>query len=55
MQALFFYDQYFSVLLIITTFVFLIWKLYRLGFPSGQFFLEAFVVCLYALLCYGRI
>ena len=26
-----------------------------LGFPDGQFLLEAFVVALYGLLCYGRI
>ena len=55
LQALFFYDEYFSFILIITTFCLLIFKLYRLGFPSGQFILEAFVVALFALLCYGRI
>ena len=55
LQALFFYDAYFSAILIFATFGLLIFKLYKLGFPSGQFFLEAFMVSLYALLCYGRI
>ena len=43
------------MLLLFSTFGLLIFKLYQLGFPAGQFFLEAFVVALYALLCYGRI
>ena len=55
LQALFFYDAYFSAILIFATLGLLIFKLYKLGFPSGQFFLEAFMVSLYALLCYGRI
>mmetsp|Transcript_15177 Transcript_15177/g.19221 ORF Transcript_15177/g.19221 Transcript_15177/m.19221 type:complete len:117 (-) Transcript_15177:58-408(-) len=43
------------MILIAVTFVLLIFKLYMLGFPAGQFVLEAFVVALYGLLCYGRI
>ena len=39
----------------ITTIGLLIFKLYQLGFPAGQFFLECFVVVLYAGMCYGRI
>ena len=55
LQALFFYDAYFSVILILASFILLFFKLYQLGFPNGQFFLEGFVIVLYALLCYGRI
>ena len=55
MQALFFYDAYFSFVLIIATLVLLIFKLYNLGFPEGQFFLELFCLGLFAVLCYGRI
>ena len=55
LQALFFYDSYFSMVLIIATLVLLIFKLYNLGFPEGQFLIELFFLALYALLCYGRI
>ena len=33
----------------------MIFKLYRLGFPTGQFFLELIVLGIYGLLCSGRI
>ena len=55
MQAFFFYDTYFSVILILVTFVLLIFKLFKLGFPAGQFGVETFVVALFGLLCYGRL
>ena len=55
LQALFFYDTYFSAILIASSTVLLFFKLYNLGYPEGQFVLEAFVVALYALLCYGRL
>ena len=55
LQALFFYDAYFSIILITVTLVLLIFKLLKLGFPDGQFLLETFALALYGLLCYGRI
>ena len=35
LQALLFYDAYFSMILIVVTFVLLVFKLYKLGFPAG--------------------
>ena len=55
LQAIFFYDTYLSVMLFLLTIFLTFFKLFALGFPKGQFFLECVIGCFYGLVCYGRI
>jgi hypothetical protein len=50
LQALFYFDIYFTALLVVITVLLLLYKLYALGFPKGQFGIEIFVVICFTLL-----
>ena len=55
MQALLFFDRYFTVLFIVLTFLMLAFKSEALGFPSGQFGIEALVIVSYAMVSWIKI
>jgi hypothetical protein len=50
-----FFDIYLTALLVVVTLLLLLWKLGSLGFPSGQFGIEIFVIVCFTILSYSKI
>ena len=55
LQAIFFFDQYLSIMLVVLNTCFLCFKTFHLGFPTGQLRLEFCICAVYGFLCFCRI
>ena len=55
MQSLFYFDQYYSWIVVIITGALLIFKKNALLYPSGQFAIEALILTGYAFLSYAKL
>ena len=55
LQTLFYFDDYFTTLVTVVTFLLSLFKLYALPFPKGYFSIEILVLCIYYVLAKLRL